>query len=548
MRGPMVKSHPMVAAVVGAGLIALIATVGYAGVETATNSGTVRVAATDDATTTSAAPDSNDGAARELRIGQASGETTLGYLRFRVPKLPEGTVVSRAMVLVTAEATPLPGPVSLFTTKAAEWSQRSVTARSAPSLVRQLDTVNPEDQDRLLAFDVTEEVSRGGTYTFALASASREVVRLRSTEYGDSGPVLEVTRRPAGRELVRPGAPATAPPSHSPASATGPARVPPPASPTRSPAKPACTVTAKLVPTCGVWWGVAPGAFTKTPPVEALRHFESKAQRPARVFHVYHRGDELFPTAPEIAAARDPQHRRLLFINWKVAAGTTWRAVAAGREDARIDRLAAHIKRTYPERFFLAIHHEPENDVRTAPGSGMTAKDYAVMYRHTVNRLRERGVTNAVTVMAYMGYEQWGKQAWFEQLYPGDDVVDWIGFDPYVTSKPGAYHYGDFAKLVNLTTEPARWPGFYSWATRKHPHKPLMLSEWGVFEHGGDPARKAWIYSTVAWQLDDFPAIRGLVYFDSPRAPRGDTTIDSSAVALAAFRRVAALTAFNVTP
>ena len=52
-------------------------------------------------------------------------------------------------------------------------------------------------------------------------------------------------------------------------------------------------------------------------------------------------------------------------------------------------------------------------------------------------------------------------------MYPGDDVVDWIGFDTYAYSDPG-YGHGDFAELLNrrMASRP-NWPGFYNWAVRR---------------------------------------------------------------------------------
>ena len=320
----------------------------------------------------------------------------------------------------------------------------------------------------------------------------------------------------------------------------------PSASPSPSLGPPGCPVSDKLIPECGKWWGVAPGALTSKPPAVALAEFERKTLRRADIYHRYHRGDKLFPTPDEIRAARDPKGPRVLLINWKVAWGTTWADVAAGGQDARIDRLAAHIKKNFPEPFFLAIHHEPENEVDTDPRSGMTATDYAKMFRHTVQRLRAKGVTNAVFVMIYMGYQGWGVKDWFDDLYPGDDVVDWIGFDPYVTANPNAGQHGDFATLVNQTTNPDVWPGFYNWAVAKHPNKPLMLSEWGVFEYPADPSSKAEIFASVTRQVDAFPALKALVYFDSPNAPKGDTRVDSSPAALEAFRAVAAMPLFSI--
>ena len=77
-----------------------------------------------------------------------------------------------------------------------------------------------------------------------------------------------------------------------------------------------------------------------------------------------------------------------------------------------------------------------------------------------------------------------------------------------------------------------------------------MLAEWGVFEYTPDPSQKAWIYSTVAQDLSQFPLLKGIVYFDSPKCPKGDSTIDSSAQARSAFRTLAANPIFdvNVTP
>jgi hypothetical protein len=314
------------------------------------------------------------------------------------------------------------------------------------------------------------------------------------------------------------------------------------------PAKPGatCTVRADLTPACGVLWGVAPGAYTDLPASRALAQFEEKTGRGSDILHAYHRADELFPTPDEIAASKAGGRSRLLLENWKVGFGSTWAAVAAGKHDERIDRLADYLKKNYRERFFLAIHHEPENDVNPRAGSGMTAQDYAAMYAHTVKRLRAAGVNNAVFVMIYMAYEPWCVQPWFNQLWPGDDVVDWVGFDPYLHARPGNYGFGDFAYLVDRSSDRQRWPGFYSWVTRTHGNKPLMLAEWGVFEYPSEPSRKAWVFSTVAEQLRRYPAIKALVYFDSPRSPKGDTRPDSSGAALAEYRRLADSTTFAV--
>lgn len=380
----------------------------------------------------------------------------------------------------------------------------------------------------------------GNRTAAALLALALAVVAFIATSLVAPGPLSDTSlvRRGAG-----PGT-ATLPgvrqgPAGSGALGTGPA---PGATPGRTATTATCVLTAKLVPTCGMLWGVAPSALTDEPAGTALHQFESTTGRPADILHAYHRGDEVFPTADERAAV-DGTPKRLLFVNWKVAWGSTWAAVAAGAEDARIDRTAARL-RSFPGKLFLALHHEPENDVRT--GGGMTADDFRAMYRHTVQRLRAEGVTNVVFVMVYMAYEPWCVQPWFSQLWPGDDVVDWVGFDPYLFAKPDTYGHGDFSYLVDHTSDPGRWPGFYTWVTSNHGNKPLMIAEWGVYEYSADPDQKAYIYSTVMSQIHDYPAIRAMVYFDSPDAPKGDTRPDSSKAALTQFKALADSTLFGV--
>lgn len=359
-----------------------------------------------------------------------------------------------------------------------------------------------------------------------------------------------VTASPSPTSSADPSPSGSASPTGSPSPTVSP-------SPSGSPGS--CTVGARLRPTCGLLWGAAPAAHTDTPLVDAVHQFEDTTGRTQTVFHTYHRGiRQLFPTADEMSLATDPYHPRVPFINWKPAVAS-WAAIADGdpEVDAFIDRLASHIKATYPGEFFLTIHHEPENDVDPIPGSGYTASDYADMFRHVVERLRADGVHNAVTVMTYMAYVKWCTEPWHDQLYPGDDVVDWVAWDVYAYSTPG-YGYGDFAEMVNRgaqriigdlvldgLTPGALWPGFYDWATEEFPDKPLMLGEWGVWS-GADAGHKAWFYRDVAAEISRFPRLEGLVYFATPDDRGRDSTVDHPADALPAYRDLGSQPEFQV--
>jgi beta-mannanase len=307
-----------------------------------------------------------------------------------------------------------------------------------------------------------------------------------------------------------------------------------------------CVTGALLVPSCGVLWGAAAGGFTSLPRDQELKTWERTSGRTATIFHTYHRGDEKFPTASEIAMARDTAHPRVLLLNWRVEYGSTWADVAAGKLDARIDAFAARVKATFPEKFFLVLNHEPEDDVIPTAGSGRTAKDFAASYRHVTLRLRAKGVTNAISVVAYMGNEKWMAKSWWKDLYPGDDVVDWVGLDSYVSSEKDYYHSGMFADLLDRRA--ANGTGFYDWAVTQHPAKPVMVAEWGAYHRVGKVVSKAAQFNSVIPELAKRPAIKAIVYFDTRDDATGDRdiSIDSSAPSLAAFRKLAANPQFNV--
>ncbi|GIJ65076.1 hypothetical protein Vau01_125920 [Virgisporangium aurantiacum] len=389
-----------------------------------------------------------------------------------------------------------------------------------------LASAKPAASAAAVSFDVSAGVGKAGTYTFAVTSSvSNAIARFQSSEKGAAGPQLTLTLK----------TPATKPTA--------------PTAPTAPVVQPGsnCTVDAKLVPSCNVLWGAAAGGFSETPRDQALREWEAKSGRTASIYHTYHRGDELFPTKAEIAMANEAGRSRVLFTNWKVGYGTKWGKVAAGEQDARIDKLSAYIKANYgKDKFFMAVHHEPENDVSTVAGSQMTAKDYAAMVRHTIGRMNANGVTNVVFVMAYMNVEKWNDSPWWADLYPGNDVIDWVGVDSYVNAQPKGFHNGDFTYLMNRTGKTA-FPGWYNWAVTTG--KPVMVAEWAVYEckTACSPEEKAKIHAKVVEQMKAMPAIKAMVTFDTASDQQGlDMRIDSTPQALASFKKIAADPIFTV--
>ncbi|MEU7903084.1 DNRLRE domain-containing protein [Actinoplanes sp. NPDC049118] len=488
----------------------------------ATTTGTTTTYTSDDAYTSSSRRTVNFGAADKLVVGRASGQTRLSYLKF-APRVAAGSKVTRAVLRLPVESSPVAATLGVYSV-ANSWSEKTITAANAPKLGPLVASVKPRTTDTTLSFDVSKVVTKAGTYAFALKSASTTAVtRLRSIEYGTAtsgGPELVVTAKKTTTTAATP--PATTPAG--------------------------CVTGALLVPSCGVLWGAAAGGFTDTPRDQALKDWEALTGRTASIFHTYHKGDEQFPTKAEIAMTQDAKNPRVLLLNWKIAYNSTWAKVAAGEQNARIDRWSEYVKKNYRQKFFLALHHEPENDVSTSASSGMTAKDYAAMYRHVITRLRANGVTNAVNVIAYMGNEKWMAQPWWKDLYPGDAYVDWIGLDSYVSVEKGYYHFGDMGDILDRQPTGGGL-GWYDWAVKNHPKKPIMVAEWGMYHRTKSITDKSAAFNTVVPELKAHPAVKAVVYFDTARDDEGDRdiSVNSTASSLAAFKKVAADPMFKVS-
>ncbi|QGN33892.1 glycosyl hydrolase [Microlunatus sp. Gsoil 973] len=277
------------------------------------------------------------------------------------------------------------------------------------------------------------------------------------------------------------------------------------------------------------------GAFVQTRSGETVKtattRFERQVGRRQSILHFYHVGTKLFPTPAEISLATGG---RRLFLSWKPESGHTWAQVAAGAVDDAIDREANYVKSHYKAKFFLAIHHEPEDEVKPVSGSGYTAKDYAHMYQRVVKRFRAKGVTNAVFVMVYMGAQKHVTTFWFKNLWPGASYVDWIAYDPYVTPKTNGQS-GSFPWMVNVHWG-SEFTGMYNWIRANHPRKPIMLAEWGVAEKPGDATYKGDLFRSVPRLIGRYPKIKAMVYFDSPIARSGKVQADTTARALNGYK------------
>jgi hypothetical protein len=300
-----------------------------------------------------------------------------------------------------------------------------------------------------------------------------------------------------------------------------------------------CRVSSLLVPSCGAWLGASAPAKNGGSAATGLAEYEAVAKMAPDILHFYKSGNSSFPTAAEKAlASRSGKQRSILHYNWR---GTgTWRQIANGSADAQIATVAKGIK-AYNYKIFLAISHEPENEFKTSASSGMTPADYVAMFRHVVTELRSLGVTNAVFVWNVMGFDGWASV--IDSFYPGHDVVDWIAYDPY-----GHVAQDTYDKFVNRPNANRNWSGFYAWATKKAPGKPIMMAEWGIIL-GEQPKAVSIVDGAASTLQAKYPMLKALVYWNQagPFAVRLDQKTTLGIAYGQAYARMAANSYFNAT-
>ncbi len=470
------------------GLAAVLVGAGAAGATT------VRVVApTTDAYVSATDPGSVFRAQPYLKVSGRSGARRVAYLRFRVAGAADGSVVSAKLVLWRRPGTHLAGTIQARLVPLGTFDGRHATWKNRPTLGPVLAQAHVSGSTRrvslTLTTSTTDAIYGSGWVTFALTSTGRNASQFASQNARRHRPTLVVTNAP-----------------------------------TTIAQRPICPVSDLLVPACGRYWGAAPADADLTT-WQRVAAFETEAARPLDIVHRYATNGTLFPTPDDIGVSRQPNQNRILFYTWRPGTDHTWAQVAAGAVDGRIDAEATYLKAVYGNRFFLAIAPKPESAVRQVAGSGMTAGNYAAMYRHVVARLRLRGVTNAIFVMDYAASTAFGPKSWFPKLWPGDDVVDWIGYSQFGAAGTS------LSRLVNRAS--AKWPGFYTWATTVHPTKPFMLAEWGIYGSASATAKAA-SFTSVAAQIGLYPAIRAFVYEEFGTKATG-TRPDTDAAGLATF-------------
>jgi len=218
-----------------------------------------------DAWVDEAAPDSNFGAARRLKIDGGSQPEIESYLMFNVNGLP-GTIVGATLRLYPTTGTK--GGLSVYAADSA-WSEIDLTWTNRPTRIGEmLDEVDEVDEQKWLALDVGEVVDSNGIYTFVVTTDSADGTNFSS---------LQGSRKPELVLAVKlPPVPATATftpePTSPPPTAVSTATSAPTSTATSAPIKtatPAPTNTPTTVPTPQPLSTIAPDAIIFEPAADS---------------------------------------------------------------------------------------------------------------------------------------------------------------------------------------------------------------------------------------------------------------------------------------
>jgi hypothetical protein len=201
-----------------------------------------------------------------------------------------------------------------------------------------------------------------------------------------------------------------------------------------------------------------------------------------------------------------------VFIDWKPF-NNNWAEAGGGNAaiNANIDKMAASVK-SVPKKIFLTLNHEPENDVSsgaagcsTYKGTSGTPAQYVAMWHNVENRFRALGVTNVEWSLDFINYPTW--DCMIDQLYPGNDYVNWVWFNAYYGS-PSTSFNANVSRFQNLLTK-------YNSANHAWLSKPWGIVEWSATQ-GAESSEIAYFNEAAqSIRANTFPKLRGFMVYDS---------------------------------
>lgn len=266
-----------------------------------------------------------------------------------------------------------------------------------------------------------------------------------------------------------------------------------------------------LVPSCGAWLGGWSNDYGVSGLRNQVEEHETRIGRQLQVVHSYHPvGNNSLSTDEKYFINRPST---LLLANWKPT--NTW-ALGDGSNssvNAAIDTIADSIITVAPNKILFTVFHEPENDVTGSAagcasniyiGSAGTPAEYRAMWQNVRNRFDAKGVNNVVWAVNYMGFSKW--DCMVDDLWPGNNLVDWVMYDPYGTN--GETWEGSTGR-------------FYTWlmnnsdASHDYSSKPFGVAEWGAWQTTQSAVYAFYDGAKAALDANTYPNLKLYAVFDA---------------------------------
>ena len=213
--------------------------------------------------------------------------------------------------------------------------------------------------------------------------------------------------------------------------------------------------------------------------------------------------------------------------------------IQRGRFDEYI-RESARAAREWGKPIFVRFAHEMNGDWYPW-GRGVDGNNsyrFRAVWRRVVGIFRNQGADNVQWVWT-PNVNTGGKYP-FRDLYPGDEWVDWVGFDAFNWATAGEWN--SITGIVDNTYE----------ELARLTDRPMILAETGSSETGGNKAE--WLASALEREIPRLSRIRAVVWFndvfEDQAAGEGgtlDARADSSPESLHAFRKGVASPVYGLT-
>lgn len=215
----------------------------------------------------------------------------------------------------------------------------------------------------------------------------------------------------------------------------------------------------------------------------------------------------------------------------KVGSSTTIREIADGQYDKQLNQMAQLYKRWLQNgggrKAMFALFQEMNGTwVPYYPPDSTPAqrqKDFKDAYRHVLEVFLSNGVDRSQIWWVFSPNGGSGLEDNFEYYYPGDNLVDLVGFASYnfgfcdATVKPDGNDYGRWENYDTL------YAPYINRLQMMAPTKPIIITETGSSaltskeareNHQYDyAAKEAWFALNYSWLVNQ-PMVIGIFYFD----------------------------------